>query len=149
MKDPNARIKQLTNLILTSQTVGENRGDESRPASPSKVDFDMTPYQVRASSLSHPPLSQILQSKLTRTNVAAPTRAPFRTTRDRIASNPNPRPRSDAPRAARAAPRRAGKREGSLAGGAGAQHPRTRDGRQGLRGQPRRAAARRTRGRRA
>ena len=47
MKDLNARIKQLTNLILTSQTVGDNRGDESRPASPSKVDFDMTPYQVR------------------------------------------------------------------------------------------------------
>jgi centromeric protein E len=46
MKDLNARIKQLTNLILTSQTVDENRGDESRPASPSKVDFDMTPYQV-------------------------------------------------------------------------------------------------------
>ena len=51
MKDLNARIKQLTNLILTSQTVDENRGDESRPASPSKIDFDMTPYQVR----SHPP----------------------------------------------------------------------------------------------
>jgi len=49
MKDLNARIKQLTNIILTSQTVGENGGDESRPASPSKVDFDidMTPYQVR------------------------------------------------------------------------------------------------------
>ena len=47
MSDLNARIKQLTNLILTSQTVDENRGDESRPASPSKVDFDMTPYQVR------------------------------------------------------------------------------------------------------
>jgi centromeric protein E len=52
MKDLNARIKQLTNLILTSQTVDENRGDESRPASPSKVDFDMTPYQVRAAVLS-------------------------------------------------------------------------------------------------
>lgn len=47
MRDLNARIKQLTNLILTSQTVDENRGDESRPASPSKIDFDMTPYQVR------------------------------------------------------------------------------------------------------
>lgn len=53
MKDLNSRIKQLTNLILTSQTVDENRGDESRPASPSKIDFDMTPYQVRRSS--HPP----------------------------------------------------------------------------------------------
>ncbi|KAH9038307.1 hypothetical protein EDB85DRAFT_2141826 [Lactarius pseudohatsudake] len=46
MKDLNAHIKQLTNLILTSQTVDENRGDESHPASPSKVDFDMTPYQI-------------------------------------------------------------------------------------------------------
>ncbi len=61
MRDLNARIKQLTNLILTSQTVDENRGDESRPASPSKVDFDMTPYQVRVSS--HPiPLPKSLQS---------------------------------------------------------------------------------------
>ncbi|KAH9969815.1 P-loop containing nucleoside triphosphate hydrolase protein [Russula dissimulans] len=51
MKDLNARIKQLTNLILTSQTVGENRGDESRPASPSKVDFDMTPYQQQFSKV--------------------------------------------------------------------------------------------------
>jgi len=52
MKDINARIKQLTNLILTSQTVGENHGDESRPASPSKVDFDMTPYQLQQELLS-------------------------------------------------------------------------------------------------
>ncbi|KAN0129523.1 P-loop containing nucleoside triphosphate hydrolase protein [Lactarius tabidus] len=52
MKDLNARIKQLTNLILTSQTVDENRGDESRPASPSKVDFDMTPYQLQQELLS-------------------------------------------------------------------------------------------------
>ena len=46
MKDLNAHIKQLTNLILTSQTVDKNHGDESRPASPFKIDFDMTPYQV-------------------------------------------------------------------------------------------------------
>lgn len=46
MRDLNARIRQLTKLILTSQTVDETKGDESRPASPSKVDFDMTPYQV-------------------------------------------------------------------------------------------------------
>jgi len=56
MRDLNARIKQLTNLILTSQTVDENRGDESRPASPSKIDFDMTPYQVR--DLPNPSFSQ-------------------------------------------------------------------------------------------
>ena len=47
MHNLNARIKQLTKLILTSQTVDENKGDESRPASPMKVDFDMSPYQVR------------------------------------------------------------------------------------------------------
>ena len=47
MKDLNSRIRQLTNLILTSQTVDANRGDESRPSSPAKIDFDMSPYQVR------------------------------------------------------------------------------------------------------
>jgi centromeric protein E len=46
MNDLNSRIQQLTKLILTSQTVDESKGDESRPASPSKVDFDMSPYQV-------------------------------------------------------------------------------------------------------
>ncbi|KAI0697920.1 kinesin-domain-containing protein [Cytidiella melzeri] len=47
MRDLNARIRQLTKLILTSQTVDESKGDESRPASPVKVDFDMTPYQLQ------------------------------------------------------------------------------------------------------
>lgn len=47
MRDLNSRIQQLTKLILTSQTVDESRGDESRPASPVKVDFDMTPYQLQ------------------------------------------------------------------------------------------------------
>ncbi len=42
MRDLNVRIKQLTNLILMSQTVHENRGDKLRPASPYKEDFDMT-----------------------------------------------------------------------------------------------------------
>lgn len=46
MNDLNSRIRQLTKLILTSQTVDENKDNESRPASPSKVDFDMSPYQV-------------------------------------------------------------------------------------------------------
>ena len=46
MHNLNARIRQLTKLILTSQSVDENKGDESRPASPVKVDFDMSPYQV-------------------------------------------------------------------------------------------------------
>ncbi|KAF9240174.1 P-loop containing nucleoside triphosphate hydrolase protein [Melanogaster broomeanus] len=47
MKDLNARIQQLTKLILTSQTVDESSGADSRPASPSKVDFDMSPYQLQ------------------------------------------------------------------------------------------------------
>ena len=46
MKDLNGRIQQLTKLILTSQTVDETRGDESRSSSPVKVDFDMSPYKV-------------------------------------------------------------------------------------------------------
>jgi len=44
MKDLNMRIQQLTKLILTSQTVDESRGDDSRSSSPFKVDFDMSPY---------------------------------------------------------------------------------------------------------
>lgn len=44
--DLNSRIRQLTNLILTSQTVDEMKGDESRPQSPSKLDFNLEPYQV-------------------------------------------------------------------------------------------------------
>ncbi|KAI8986071.1 kinesin-domain-containing protein [Trametes punicea] len=47
MHDLNARIRQLTKLILTSQTVDENKGDESRPSSPAKIDFDMSPYQLQ------------------------------------------------------------------------------------------------------
>ena len=46
MRDLNNRIQQLTKLILTSATVDEGKGDESRPASPVKIDFDMPPYQV-------------------------------------------------------------------------------------------------------
>lgn len=47
MKDLNGRIQQLTKLILTSQTVDDNKGDDSRPSSPSKVDFDLSPYQLQ------------------------------------------------------------------------------------------------------
>lgn len=54
MRDLNARIQQLTKLILTSQTVDDK---ESRPASPTKVDFDMTPYQVRYLLLYAPHIS--------------------------------------------------------------------------------------------
>lgn len=50
MNDLNTRIKQLTKLILTSQSVDEMKGDDSRPASPTKIDFDMTPYQVSDSN---------------------------------------------------------------------------------------------------
>ena len=46
MRDLNNRIQQLTKLILTSATVDEGKSDESRPASPVKIDFDMSPYQV-------------------------------------------------------------------------------------------------------
>ena len=48
MKDLNGRIQQLTKLILTSQTVDE----ASRPGSPVKVDFDMSPYQLQQELLS-------------------------------------------------------------------------------------------------
>ncbi|KIY46704.1 kinesin-domain-containing protein [Fistulina hepatica ATCC 64428] len=47
MRDLNSRIQQLTKLILTSQTVEDIPGDASRPASPTKVDFDMSPYQLQ------------------------------------------------------------------------------------------------------
>ncbi|GJJ13420.1 hypothetical protein Clacol_007674 [Clathrus columnatus] len=47
MGDLNARIKQLTKLILTSQTVDESNGEKSRPSSPSKLDFDSSPYQLQ------------------------------------------------------------------------------------------------------
>ncbi|KAG7445566.1 kinesin-domain-containing protein [Guyanagaster necrorhizus] len=46
MKDLNTRIQQLTKLILTSQTVDESSAD-SRPGSPVKIDFDMSPYQLQ------------------------------------------------------------------------------------------------------
>ncbi|THH11130.1 hypothetical protein EW146_g8152 [Bondarzewia mesenterica] len=52
MKDLNSRIRQLTNLILTSQTLDENKADESRPTSPAKIDFDMSPYQLQQELLS-------------------------------------------------------------------------------------------------
>ncbi|KAF5317483.1 hypothetical protein D9619_013159 [Psilocybe cf. subviscida] len=49
MRDLNGRIQQLTKLILTSATVEDNKeGDtESRSASPVKIDFDMSPYQLQ------------------------------------------------------------------------------------------------------
>ena len=47
MRDLNARIQQLTKLILTSQSVDDGKGDDSRPTSPAKVDFDMSPYQLQ------------------------------------------------------------------------------------------------------
>ncbi len=47
MRDLNARIQQLTRLILTSQSVDDGKADDSRPASPVKIDFDMSPYQLQ------------------------------------------------------------------------------------------------------
>ncbi|KAG6873718.1 hypothetical protein C0995_012182 [Termitomyces sp. Mi166 len=52
MNDLNSRIKQLTKLILTSQSVSDSKGDDSRPASPVKLDFDMSPYQLQQELLS-------------------------------------------------------------------------------------------------
>ena len=48
MKDLNSRIEQLTKLILTSASVDETKDGENEglPASPSKIDSDMSPYQV-------------------------------------------------------------------------------------------------------
>ena len=43
MHDLQARIKQLTKLILTSQTVDENKGDES----PTKLNFDLSQYELQ------------------------------------------------------------------------------------------------------
>ncbi|KAG8855026.1 Kinesin-like protein kip2 [Tulasnella sp. 330] len=52
MLDLSSRIKQLTKLILTSQTIEERGGDESRPVSPCKLDFDLTPFQLQEELLS-------------------------------------------------------------------------------------------------
>jgi len=71
MKDLNSRIKQLTKLILTSQTVEE----ASRPGSPVKVDFDMSPYEVRSPFTNFPQPSEINdEMRLS----PASTRTPFR-----------------------------------------------------------------------
>ena len=42
--DLNLRLKQLSKLILTSQTV--DVGTDSGSVSPTKLDFDLSPYQV-------------------------------------------------------------------------------------------------------
>ncbi|PPQ69904.1 hypothetical protein CVT24_003238 [Panaeolus cyanescens] len=47
VRDLNTRIKQLTKLILTSNSVDEVKEGESRPSSPQKIDFDMSPYQLQ------------------------------------------------------------------------------------------------------
>ncbi|KAJ3817412.1 kinesin [Lentinula raphanica] len=51
MQDLQSRIQQLTKLILTSQTLTDEAAGgpagESRPVSPVKMDFDMTPYQLQ------------------------------------------------------------------------------------------------------
>ncbi|KAL5524878.1 KIP2 [Sanghuangporus sanghuang] len=52
MHDLNSRIQQLTRLILTSQSVDEMKGDQSRPSSPSKPNFDLEPYQLQQELLS-------------------------------------------------------------------------------------------------
>ncbi|KAL5512652.1 hypothetical protein ACEPAG_2918 [Sanghuangporus baumii] len=52
MHDLNSRIQQLTRLILTSQSVDETKGDQSRPSSPSRLNFDLEPYQLQQELLS-------------------------------------------------------------------------------------------------
>ncbi|KAF8340725.1 P-loop containing nucleoside triphosphate hydrolase protein [Cantharellus anzutake] len=47
LNDMSGRIKQLTKLILTSQTVDESRGDQSCPSSPTKLDFSQSPYELQ------------------------------------------------------------------------------------------------------
>ncbi|KAJ3732595.1 P-loop containing nucleoside triphosphate hydrolase protein [Lentinula guzmanii] len=51
MQDLQSRIQQLTKLILTSQTLTDEAAGgpagESRPVSPVKVDFDLSPYQLQ------------------------------------------------------------------------------------------------------
>ncbi|KAF9507705.1 hypothetical protein BS47DRAFT_1488703 [Hydnum rufescens UP504] len=47
LNDMSGRIKQLTKLILTSETVNESKGDQSRPSSPSKLDFSQSPYELQ------------------------------------------------------------------------------------------------------
>ncbi|KAF8999497.1 P-loop containing nucleoside triphosphate hydrolase protein [Cyathus striatus] len=47
MRDLNARIKQLMKLILMSQTVDDAKSVDSRPVCPTKVDFDMSSYQLQ------------------------------------------------------------------------------------------------------
>ncbi|KAG9006421.1 Kinesin-like protein kip2 [Tulasnella sp. 427] len=51
MNDLSSRIKQLTRLILTQNNVGDPEG-ESRSASPCKLDFDLTPFQLQEQLLS-------------------------------------------------------------------------------------------------
>ncbi|KAJ7134638.1 P-loop containing nucleoside triphosphate hydrolase protein [Mycena epipterygia] len=80
MTDLNTRIKQLTKLILTSQSVGN--GDDSRPGSPVKIDFDMSPYQLQQELLAarlqlESQSNQILSLEATLlTRPALPTSAP-------------------------------------------------------------------------
>ncbi|EJC99085.1 kinesin-domain-containing protein [Fomitiporia mediterranea MF3/22] len=52
MNDLNSRIQQLTKLILTSNSLDETKADQSRPSSPSKVNFDLEPYQLQQELLS-------------------------------------------------------------------------------------------------
>ncbi|KAF8885302.1 hypothetical protein BD779DRAFT_1471660 [Infundibulicybe gibba] len=47
MNDLDIQIQQLTKLIPTSQSVNEAKCDELHPASPARISFDMTPYQLQ------------------------------------------------------------------------------------------------------
>lgn len=92
MQDLQSRIQQLTKLILTSQTVTDEAAGgppgESRPVSPIKVDFDMSPYQVCSNFLDIQIQLSLMQP------LSAPARTPYSPTSTLFARNTNSLPRS-------------------------------------------------------
>ncbi|KAL1716787.1 kinesin protein [Schizophyllum commune] len=74
MRDLNNRIQQLTKLILTSNTVD---AAESRPASPMKVDFDMSPYQLQQELLAARHQLESQQAQILSLETALTSRPPL------------------------------------------------------------------------
>ncbi|KAL1663619.1 P-loop containing nucleoside triphosphate hydrolase protein [Schizophyllum commune] len=74
MRDLNNRIQQLTELILTSNTVD---AAESRPASPMKVDFDMSPYQLQQELLAARHQLESQQAQILSLETALTSRPPL------------------------------------------------------------------------
>ncbi|KAK2462674.1 hypothetical protein APHAL10511_005290 [Amanita phalloides] len=77
MKDLDARIQQLTKLILTSQSVDDGKGDDSRPVSPAKVDFDMSPYQLQQELLVAKTQIELQETQILSLEAALLTRPPL------------------------------------------------------------------------